>query len=142
MRRGPGDRETDAPASPARRRLLSILGAIATAGCARGGAPPASGLRPGQIALPEPWVRPGRRFVVLLGADPVEIQRTGDRIVARSLMCTHTGCFVRWQPDVQQYVCPCHEGRYSAEGEVVAGPPPQRLREVPVARVRGQVIVG
>ncbi len=41
-----------------------------------------------------------------------------------SNMCTHLSCRVTWQEDVQEYVCPCHDGRFDENGNVIAGPPP------------------
>ncbi len=50
-------------------------------------------------------------------------------VVARSLLCTHQGCEVAWQPDPDHYVCPCHDGRFDAAGSPVYGPPRQPLRD-------------
>jgi menaquinol-cytochrome c reductase iron-sulfur subunit len=41
-----------------------------------------------------------------------------------SNMCTHLACRVTWQDGEQEYVCPCHDGRFNADGAVVSGPPP------------------
>ena len=46
-----------------------------------------------------------------------------------SNMCTHLSCRVTWQEDRTIYFCPCHDGRFNKEGEVVAGPPPEPLYE-------------
>ncbi len=46
-----------------------------------------------------------------------------------SNMCTHLSCRVTWQVDTNIYLCPCHDGRFNKEGEVVAGPPPKPLYE-------------
>jgi len=46
-----------------------------------------------------------------------------------SNMCTHLSCRVTWQEDRIIYFCPCHDGRFNKEGEVVAGPPPEPLYE-------------
>jgi len=42
-------------------------------------------------------------------------------------MCTHLSCRVTWQPDNQIYFCPCHDGQFDPDGEVVGGPPPRPL---------------
>jgi Rieske Fe-S protein len=34
---------------------------------------------------------------------------------------------VTWRDDIDVYFCPCHDGRFNKEGEVVAGPPPEPL---------------
>ena len=44
-----------------------------------------------------------------------------------SATCTHLGCSVNWEGDSSEFVCPCHGGRYAADGSVVAGPPPAPL---------------
>jgi Rieske Fe-S protein len=59
---------------------------------------------------------------------PVELLREGDRILARSLLCTHQGCQVRWREEQNDYLCPCHAGRFDATGHPVAGPPREPLR--------------
>jgi len=41
--------------------------------------------------------------------------------------CTHLGCTVDWQADAQAFICPCHNGKFSKDGAVLAGPPPRPL---------------
>jgi glycine/D-amino acid oxidase-like deaminating enzyme/nitrite reductase/ring-hydroxylating ferredoxin subunit len=42
--------------------------------------------------------------------------------------CTHAGCIVAWNAKDRTWDCPCHGGRYDAEGKVIAGPPMADLR--------------
>jgi Rieske Fe-S protein len=51
----------------------------------------------------------------------------GRDFVAMSNVCTHLGCRVRWIADRQQFYCPCHDGVFDKEGNVVSGPPPRPL---------------
>lgn len=44
--------------------------------------------------------------------------------------CTHLGCNVRWREEAGGFACPCHEGFFSQEGEVISGPPPRPLRQL------------
>jgi menaquinol-cytochrome c reductase iron-sulfur subunit len=46
-----------------------------------------------------------------------------------SNMCTHLSCRVTWKEDIQDYLCPCHDGHFAIDGEVVSGPPPAPLYE-------------
>jgi Rieske Fe-S protein len=76
----------------------------------------------------------GSRTVVMDGELPVEVHRAGDEVRARSLLCTHQGCQVKWHADRTQYVCPCHEGVFDPSGHPVMGPPRAPLREFAVER--------
>ncbi len=44
--------------------------------------------------------------------------------------CTHLGCAYRWVEDGEgggMFHCPCHDGDFDREGNVVSGPPPRAL---------------
>jgi cytochrome b6-f complex iron-sulfur subunit len=80
--------------------------------------------------------------VVVVRGNPDEVSRAGYSVVARSLLCTHSGCVVKWREDRGEYICPCHEGVYDADGEVIAGPPPKPLPTLPVRISGGRAYVG
>lgn len=46
-----------------------------------------------------------------------------------SNMCTHLSCRVTWKEEVQDYICPCHDGHFDINGKVTSGPPPRPLNE-------------
>ncbi|WP_425806038.1 ubiquinol-cytochrome c reductase iron-sulfur subunit [Desulfitobacterium sp. Sab5] len=41
--------------------------------------------------------------------------------------CTHLGCTVEWEPNEKIFLCPCHGGKFDAEGKNIDGPPPKPL---------------
>ena len=41
--------------------------------------------------------------------------------------CAHLGCPVRWFPQSQLFMCPCHGGVYYADGARASGPPERGL---------------
>ena len=53
--------------------------------------------------------------------------RNGEEVTAFSNVCTHLSCRVTWKEDVQDFICPCHDGRFNIQGQVVSGPPPRPL---------------
>ncbi len=68
------------------------------------------------------------------------LRRTGEQeFIAFSVNCTHLGCPVRWLPDAQLFMCPCHGGVYYEDGTVAAGPPPLPLVRFQVRVEKGQV---
>jgi Rieske Fe-S protein len=50
--------------------------------------------------------------------------------------CAHLGCPVRWFPEKQLFLCPCHGGLYDINGGWVGGPPPRGMYRYIDAEVR------
>lgn len=49
--------------------------------------------------------------------------RRGDNgVEAMWASCTHLGCEVNYDPQQDQWLCPCHGSRYSKEGQPIQGP--------------------
>jgi menaquinol-cytochrome c reductase iron-sulfur subunit len=48
-------------------------------------------------------------------------------IYVLSNVCTHLSCRVNWTEEQKVYLCPCHDGHFDIEGQVVSGPPPSPL---------------
>lgn len=62
-----------------------------------------------------------------------------ENFIAFAINCTHLGCPVRWEPDAELFLCPCHGGVYNKDGSYAAGPPPHGLNRYPV-RVRNNQV--
>ncbi len=54
-------------------------------------------------------------------------RNSADLFTVFAVDCTHLGCPVRWMPDANLFLCPCHGGVYYSDGTVAAGPPPKPL---------------
>lgn len=49
----------------------------------------------------------------------VYLRKTGPREVqAINVVCPHAGCFVNYQPDERQYLCPCHNSSFALDGAI------------------------
>ncbi|RCK73461.1 MAG: Ubiquinol-cytochrome C reductase iron-sulfur subunit [Anaerolineae bacterium] len=46
-----------------------------------------------------------------------------------SNVCTHLSCRVTWKADLQEYICPCHDGHFAIDGSIISGPQPRPLDE-------------
>ena len=55
------------------------------------------------------------------------LTENGRDFVAMSNICTHLGCRVRWIADQEKFFCPCHNGVFDKQGNVISGPPPRPL---------------
>lgn len=55
-------------------------------------------------------------------------QVSANEVVAINATCSHLGCIVTWKDEQKIFQCPCHNGRYDAQGRVISGPPPKPLR--------------
>ena len=79
------------------------------------------------IHLNELELNTTRRFQDLRGKDFTLVRTSEREVKAISTTCTHLGCSVHWQPDKKQFYCPCHQGVFDTNGQVVSGPPPRPL---------------
>lgn len=56
------------------------------------------------------------------------VRRMGaKRFQVFAINCAHLNCPVRWFPESQLFMCPCHGGVYYANGARASGPPPRGL---------------
>jgi len=69
------------------------------------------------------------------------LTENGRDYIAMSNICTHLGCRIRWIDDQGQFFCPCHNGVFSKEGDVVAGPPPRPLDRYETKVENGQIYI-
>ena len=68
--------------------------------------------------------------------------RTDDGgFMALSLICTHLGCSVRFNPEEKQFFCPCHSSAFDLMGNVLNPPAPRALDTYRVFIEQGQVRV-
>jgi menaquinol-cytochrome c reductase iron-sulfur subunit len=148
--------------SPERRRFLSQLSLALSALAAAIVGIPVVGFILGPVTQPEEpvWRRVGAlndfqigQTVKVTFEDPSPMEWAGvtaltaawlrrlDAVnfVAFAINCAHLGCPVRWLPEAQLFMCPCHGGVYYADGSVAAGPPPRGLFKYPVRVQDGQV---
>ncbi len=89
---------------------------------------PASAIEPG---VPTPFTFSVTREVAWRRA---RINRTvyavtedGQNVTVFSDACTHLSCKVHWNEERGAFVCPCHDGIFDKQGNVVSGPPPRPL---------------
>jgi len=84
----------------------------------------------------------GAKFFDFRGSTGVAIMKAEGDLAVFSAVCTHLGCIVQWEKGKQDFLCPCHAGRYTADGTVVSGPPPRPLARLPFTVTNGSVTVG
>jgi cytochrome b6-f complex iron-sulfur subunit len=59
--------------------------------------------------------------------------------LALSRKCTHLGCTVPWDAEVERFVCPCHSSVFDITGEVLSPPAPRALDWFPV-RIENKIV--
>lgn len=58
-----------------------------------------------------------------------------------AINCAHLGCPVRWFPQSELFMCPCHGGVYYADGARASGPPERGLFEYAYKVEGGELMV-
>lgn len=138
--------------SPPQRRkflftLLGGLGALIGAASAwpifRFLSPVDAGGGGSQVVVQRSEVVAGKaHFFQYRGKPAVALQPSPGNFVALSAVCTHLGCVVAWQEQSGEFQCPCHGGRFSADGKVLGGPPPKPLETLSVVLDGDQLKIG
>lgn len=65
----------------------------------------------------------------------------GRDYTAMSNVCTHLGCHIRWIEEKGEFFCPCHNGVFDKQGNVVSGPPPKPLDRYTVKVENEQIFI-
>lgn len=74
-------------------------------------------------------LKPGEGGVVEFEGKKAGAYRSPDgMLTVLDITCTHLGCTLTWNEAEKSWDCPCHGGRFSAEGKRLEGPPPKSLR--------------
>lgn len=66
-------------------------------------------------------------------------RRAPEEVVVYSRSCTDLGCPLNWDEGSHVFLCPCHGGIFSQEGERMAGPP-KRPMDRYLARLRDGLV--
>ena len=77
----------------------------------------------GEVSSIDEVPRGEGRIVVVRGKRLAVHRDEQDKVHALSPVCRHMGCIVHWNEAENTWDCPCHGGRYSADGQVLTGPP-------------------
>jgi glycine/D-amino acid oxidase-like deaminating enzyme/nitrite reductase/ring-hydroxylating ferredoxin subunit len=76
---------------------------------------------------------PGTGQLVTYQGKQLAVYRdTSGKVHALEPQCTHAGCIVHWNQAESTWDCPCHGGRYTAQGRCFYGPPPKDLGEAKI----------
>ena len=67
------------------------------------------------------------------------VTHDGENIKAFSNVCTHLSCRVTWNEERGGFFCPCHDGLFGVDGEVLAGPQPRPLDQFETKIDNGQI---
>ena len=59
------------------------------------------------------------------------IEHNPTNVTVFSPICPHAGCYYNWDSEAHQFHCPCHGSVFSINGEVLGGPAPRPLDNLP-----------
>lgn len=83
-----------------------------------------------KITLSKEEIPPGSAKEVVFEDTPIMvIHRRETGFIALSRICTHLGCLVGYDKFKGQLVCPCHAGVFDLDGQMIAGPGAEPLRQ-------------
>lgn len=69
------------------------------------------------------------------------VTHDGQEVKVFSNLCTHLNCRVTWNEARQGFLCPCHDGLFGINGEVLSGPLPRPLDQFQTKIENGQISI-
>ncbi|MFK7969491.1 MAG: ubiquinol-cytochrome c reductase iron-sulfur subunit [Bacteroidia bacterium] len=122
------------------RRAFIKRGVMAGGACALLGVLPGCSSEPEKVMGTLAALKAQGYLMVRFNGSRAHARYVGDELVVFSQICQHKQCTVRWEEEDHNFQCPCHDGVYTAEGEVVSGPPKAPLRRFR-HELRGDTVV-
>lgn len=68
------------------------------------------------------------------------VNRGNDEFTVFDPRCTHLNCPYYWDKEKQIFQCPCHDGRFDIDGNVIGGPPPRPLDRLEITIEDGSIM--
>src|SRR5258707_1406474 len=65
----------------------------------------------------------------------------GEKFQVFAVNCAHLGCPVRWFPQSNLFMCPCHVGAYYQDGSRASGPPQRGLFQYNYKVADGKLLI-
>jgi menaquinol-cytochrome c reductase iron-sulfur subunit len=69
------------------------------------------------------------------------IKHSPSEVTVYSPICTHLGCYYKWDSVTGHFECPCHASIFAIDGKVLGGPAPRPLDTLPVKVDNGVLFV-
>ncbi|MFC2009832.1 ubiquinol-cytochrome c reductase iron-sulfur subunit [Chloroflexota bacterium] len=69
------------------------------------------------------------------------VKNNNNEIIVYDPRCTHLNCPYFWDEDANVFHCPCHEGGFDINGNVIFGPPPRPLDRLGFVIEEGNILV-
>ena len=92
------------------------------------------------VVIPRSRLKGGSAIRFAMGGQSAILVRHAKKYYALSSTCTHKDtCQVEWSPERHQLLCPCHNGAFDVNGNVVDGPPPRPLQSYRVAVIGNSI---
>jgi Rieske Fe-S protein len=70
------------------------------------------------------------------------VKSASNQVTAFGPQCTHLGCAIRWDDAKSEFLCPCHNSVFDAQGKVVSGPAPRPLDRYETKVEGKQLMIG
>ncbi|HEU5180274.1 MAG TPA: Rieske 2Fe-2S domain-containing protein [Candidatus Polarisedimenticolia bacterium] len=76
------------------------------------------------------------------GAEPLYVIRVSEeQVLALPAICTHLRCVLKWNSSRQSFDCPCHNGAFDKNGNVLSGPPTRPLAPLRVEIEADDIVI-
>ena len=69
------------------------------------------------------------------------VTKDGKEFVLFDPRCTHLNCPYYWDKEKKIFQCPCHNGQFDIDGNVLGGPPPRPLDRLETIIEDGNILV-